>query len=219
VNQPTVLIVSDDEDFIPVLMRAWAARPVVPDFICVSSEAAASDSNSAYDVAIAGPLRPNRAAAILGRLEQSGRPFVYVPKTQATLRKAQQKHPQIVGLPQEGRWQDVVVILALEMLRRVHATSLAQRAEQDATSSECHAVLGRYMLDVRHKLNNALTSVLGNAELLMANPEGVSERIREQIETIHSMSLRIHEILHRFSSLEHEMKLERQPHAAVVHRM
>lgn len=218
-NQPTVLIVSDDAEFIPTVMRAWTARSIVPDFICISSEVAASDGNSSYDVAVAGPLRANCAEAMLTRLEQSGRPFVYVPKSQATLRKAAKKHTHLIGFSQEGPWQDVAVLLALEMLRRVHATTLAQRAEQAVTSSECHATLGRYMLEMRHKLNNALTSVLGNAELLMANPDAVPTRMREQLETIHAMSLRMHEILHRFSSLEHEMKIERQPGGATVHRM
>jgi hypothetical protein len=56
-------------------------------------------------------------------------------------------------------------------------------------------------------LNNALTSVLGNSDLLLLEPGTFSAPARAQIETIRNMSLRIHEILQRFSSLEKEMNV------------
>jgi signal transduction histidine kinase len=54
-------------------------------------------------------------------------------------------------------------------------------------------------------LNNTLTSVLGNSELLLLEPGSLSAGTRSQIETIRNMSLRMHEILQRFSSLEKEL--------------
>jgi signal transduction histidine kinase len=68
------------------------------------------------------------------------------------------------------------------------------------------------MVDMRHGLNNALTSILGNSELLLLEPGGLSSEQRDQITTMHSMTLRIHEILQRFTSLELEMKLYSQSH-------
>jgi len=64
--------------------------------------------------------------------------------------------------------------------------------------------LGRYMLDTRHAINNALTSVLGNAELLLLDTR-LSDTVTSQVETIRNMALRMHEILQRFSSLEKEL--------------
>src|SRR5207302_8912327 len=89
--------------------------------------------------------------------------------------------------------------------RRVEAAHRAKRAETVATATNRQATLGRYMLDARHGFNNALTSVLGNAELLLLEPGVLPERMREQIDTIHSMALRLHEMMQRFSSLESEM--------------
>ncbi len=66
------------------------------------------------------------------------------------------------------------------------------------------------MLDMRHSLNNALTSILGNSELLLLEPGALSAEHRDQVTTLHSMSLRIHEIVQRFTSLEMEMKLYSQ---------
>jgi signal transduction histidine kinase len=59
---------------------------------------------------------------------------------------------------------------------------------------------------MRHSLNNALTSIMGNSELLLLEPGKLSADVREQVETIHSMSMRVHEILQRFTSLETEMQ-------------
>lgn len=71
---------------------------------------------------------------------------------------------------------------------------------------EREAALGRYMLDMRHSFNNALTSVLGNSELLLLEPGALSAQTREQVETIHTMALRLCEVMQRFSSLENEMR-------------
>lgn len=67
------------------------------------------------------------------------------------------------------------------------------------------------MLEMRHALNNALTSVLGNSELLLLEPGALTRPQRSQVETIRNMATRMHEILQRLSSLDAELKLlERQ---------
>lgn len=71
---------------------------------------------------------------------------------------------------------------------------------------EREAALGRYMLEMRHSFNNALTSVLGNSELLLLEPGALSDQTRDQVETIHTMALRLCEVMQRFSSLENEMR-------------
>jgi hypothetical protein len=71
------------------------------------------------------------------------------------------------------------------------------------------------MLDSRHGFNNALTSVLGNAELLMLSIERVPQDMREQVETIHAMALKLYEMMQRFSSLESEMRFEEKGTAQV----
>ena len=62
------------------------------------------------------------------------------------------------------------------------------------------------MMDMKHSVNNALTSMLGNAELLLLEPGQLSSKSLAQIKTIHSMALRINEIMQRFSSLASEMR-------------
>jgi signal transduction histidine kinase len=60
---------------------------------------------------------------------------------------------------------------------------------------------------MRHNINNALTSVLGNAELVLLNTESFSGETRDQLETIRHTALRLHEIMQRFWSLEAEMQV------------
>ena len=62
------------------------------------------------------------------------------------------------------------------------------------------------MMDMKHSVNNALTSMLGNAELLLLEPGQLSAQSLAQIKTIHNMALRINEIMQRFSSLSSEMR-------------
>jgi signal transduction histidine kinase len=74
---------------------------------------------------------------------------------------------------------------------------------------EYEAALGRYMLEVRHNFNNALTSVLGNSELLLLEPEALPAQTHDQVDTIHTMALRMCEVMQRFSRLEDEMRLSK----------
>jgi hypothetical protein len=63
-------------------------------------------------------------------------------------------------------------------------------------------------------MNNALTSLLGNAELLLLEPGQLSTQSLSQIKTIHTMALRINEIMQRFSSLASEMRVVETPSQA-----
>jgi signal transduction histidine kinase len=103
-------------------------------------------------------------------------------------------------------WAQTLLLVAGESLRRAEALRLARQAEQAAAKNENHATLGRYMLDLKHSVNNALTSMLGNAELLLLEPGQLSSQSLAQIKTIHSMALRINEVMQRFSSLAREMR-------------
>jgi signal transduction histidine kinase len=66
------------------------------------------------------------------------------------------------------------------------------------------------MLDARHNLNNALTSILGNSDLILLDPSALPAAQRSQVETIRNMAMRLHEIMRRFSSLQKEMQLVEQ---------
>ena len=78
-------------------------------------------------------------------------------------------------------------------------------------SAQSLATLGSFMLEMRHNMNNALTSVLGNSELLLMEPGAFSARVREQIATIHKMASRLHQVVQRFSLIQTEMQVAESP--------
>jgi signal transduction histidine kinase len=119
----------------------------------------------------------------------------------------------VLVLRRHEGWLDSAILLANEMLRRGEAQERARIAEHTAANLQRHATLGRYMLEMRHNLNNALTSVLGHSELLLLETGAFSTEIRDQIEVIRTMALRMHEVLQRLSSLDAEMQFaEKKSH-------
>jgi signal transduction histidine kinase len=129
------------------------------------------------------------------------------------MQRLRDANPRLLLLREHPGCVDTLVLLAGEMLRRLEATARAGRAEQALLRTEAHATLGRYMIEMRHTFNNALTSGLGNSELLLLEPGTFSAAVREQISTIHTMGLRIHEILQRFNNMEVDMKCSPKSHS------
>lgn len=205
-NQLTVLIFTDDSEFAHTLVARWQTERTVPSFLISNESAWPEDRDIKYDIAIVGPLAGENPAEVLAVIDPQGRPALYVSSRSAQAQAVRSAHPRVLVLNDHEGWVNAAVLLAGEALRRVDATHRAKKAEQTISSAQRHAVLGRYMLDMRHNLNNALTSIMGNSELLLLEPGKLTADVREQVETIHSMSMRVHEILQRFTSLETEMQ-------------
>jgi signal transduction histidine kinase len=116
------------------------------------------------------------------------------------------EYPHVLIVPRHDAWLDTLVLVAEEMMKRIDISAQCEALEQSARSGRKYATLGQYMVDMRHGFNNALTSVLGNAELLLLESGVLTADMREQLETLHAMTLRLHEMMQRFTSLELEMR-------------
>lgn len=204
-KQENVLIVADDLEFAHTIMGRWQSERSLPAFTLVSSDSFHSAPITDFDLAIAGGLRGD-GSAILDRLSAGSSPVIGVAAEGSRLVTLRGRHPRMLWLVQYDGWVDLLVLLCREALRRSEAQFQAQRAEQEAVEVRRHATLGRYMLEMRHSLSNALTSVLGHSELMLLEPGALSAPLRDQLDTIHNMALRIHEVLQRFSSLDTELK-------------
>lgn len=214
-SQLSVLLISDDPDFAQTLMARWQGERSVPTFLLMGTAVWSNSLVSACDLALIGPSEPSAIIPILKSLDAANRPALCVTRDSGNaLRSA---CPRAMLLREHEGWVDVLVLLAAEVARRLEACARARRAEQLLAQTEPNATLGRYLLEMRHALNNALTSVLGNAELLLLEPGSLSAGARDQLSTIHSMALRIHEILQRFSSMELELKFYAKPAPPEMH--
>lgn len=210
-EQPTVLIISNDAEFSRVVTGRWQTERSVPAFTLMSGDLG-QGVDGEFELAIVGAVRSPELEAVLTALEPAGKPVLFVASDAQAANRVRQAHARILVLLQCEGWLDPLVLIATEALRRVEAATHAHSLEQHNRELQQGATLGRYMLEMRHTVNNALTSVLGNSELLLAEPGTLSAASRAQVETIRNMALRIHEILQRFSSLEKELSFaDRHP--------
>jgi len=206
-KQPSVLIVSDDTEFARTVAARWQAERHVPEITLVTSDVWHASTAPGHDLVIVGPVRAGKPSAILSSLDAlPATAAVYVTDDTKDVSTLQSEHPHLLVVPRQDGWTGTLILLSNEALRRVEAVGRAQRAERLALDSQRHATLGRYMLEMRPSVNNALTSVLGNADLLLLEPGQISAECRDQIRTIHTMALRLNEIIQRFSSLAIEMR-------------
>jgi hypothetical protein len=204
----SVLIVSDDPEFARTLTARWQSERHVPAITVATGSVWHPASGANHDAIIIGPLRETSdKGAILRAANASVRAAVICFEVDArNIEHLQSEYPHLLIVPRTDGWANMLVLLATETLRRVEALRRAQRAEGTALAAQGYATLGRYMLDVRPNVNNALTSMIGNADLLLLDSPAATQQGREQIQTIHTMALRLNEIMLRFSSLAAEMR-------------
>jgi signal transduction histidine kinase len=207
VDQPSILIISDDAELSRAVTGRWQSERRVPAFTLMSSDVCLGFDPDTFHLAIAGGLRPEALSVVLEAMDAAGKRVLFVTENMRLVQTVRDRWPGIAILRQQENWLDTLVLVAGEILHWVSAEADAHRFEQANTLLERQALLGRYMLEMRHTLNNTLTSVLGNSELLLLEPGSLSAGARSQIETIRNMSLRMHEILQRFSSLEKELSV------------
>ena len=199
-----VLIIADEAEFARSVVARWQMERVVPAFTLMSSDLCRNANIAIHGLAIVGPRVRGRDAVLKG-LEKTGIPALVVA-ADGDASQIRNAHPRTLVLRQTDGWLAVQIQIAAEILRRAQVQRYLQQAEQVMAVCQRNATLGRYMLEMRHGLNNCLTSVLGNAELLLLEPGMLSAEARDQVHTIHTMAMRMHEVMARFSSLESEMQ-------------
>jgi signal transduction histidine kinase len=210
-DRANVLITSDDAEFSRAITGRWQSELLVPAFTLVGSDLCDSIDEDSFSLAIVGEVHGRSIDRVLRSLSTRGKPLLFTSPLARTCQEVLNAFPKLIVIRQADGWADTVVLLAQECLKRCQATQRAEQAEQVCAQLEVQATLGRYMLDMRHTLNNAMTSLLGNAELLLLEPAGMTSEALSQIDTVKNMAMRMNEVLTRFSSLEKELKLaERQ---------
>jgi len=201
-----VLVLTDETEFAQMLTACWQAERQAPGITVIGSELWREQDAPRHDLVVVGPLREGKLTNVLRSLDPGTAVILCVPADSREFGQLRAKYPRLVHIPLREDWAQTLLLVAGESLRRAEALRLARHAEQAAAKNENHATLGRYMLDMKHSVNNALTSMLGNAELLLLEPGQLSSQSLAQIKTIHSMALRINEVMQRFSSLASEMR-------------
>ena len=196
-ERPTVLIISDDVDFRHAISTRWHVEKKPPVFV--------NDARASFDLAIVGKTD----AVVFDSLRSSGKPVIHVSSSNGHAHS----FPGVISIDQIAGWLDLVISVAQKLLENSGAASELAILSELTSRLEREASLGRYILEMRHSLNNALTSILGNSELMLMDTQSIPPSARFQIETIRNMGMRMNEILQRFTSLQKEMQLA-QPQSA-----
>jgi len=197
-----VVLITDDAGFARSLKTLWQTERALPPFRTMTTDDLSGLGESPLDVMIVGPVRNKRLPSVLKLVDIGERPVICIVEDSREVKTLKAERPRVLAIPQHEGWIEATLLLTVECLKRLDVTARLRRAEQAAQASSRGAVLGRYMAESRHDLNNSLTSVLGNAELLLLDADQLPESARDQVLTIHEMALHMHQIMQRFSSAE-----------------
>ena len=202
-NSPTVLILSRDPAFAREVTANWPKDRERPEFVVIEEDLCADLQGDTFDLAIADARSGDKRENFKCALAAAGKPAILTGYDVAP--QASSGHGSILELSREPEsWAVMAGLLGREILRRTRAESRAHEAEKIRAAAEAEATLGRYMAEMRHNVSNALTSILGNAELLLLEP-GLPANVLAQADTVRNMALRLHEVFQRFSSIEKEL--------------
>jgi signal transduction histidine kinase len=210
VSQPAVLVISETPGFSQMILDRWQLEPNLPSPTAMSGDLCGNLTADSFDLAIIEGVAVSRLETLLEQLEPHGKTLLVLVPDRSTADRVGAIAPRALILTQTEdqieAFVPTLMLVAAEIVKRLEAVETAQRAEEALAASESSALLGRYITEMRHSINNALTSVMGNSELMLFEPGTLSAPQRNQIETIRTMSVRIHEIMQRLASLETEMK-------------
>jgi len=101
-----------------------------------------------------------------------------------------------------GEFQPVAASLVERHARRGRARFSwhdSITAEETPTAGP-PGVLGDFGEKLRHEMNNPLTGILGNAELLLSRRDRLAPEIVERLETIAALAIRLRETIRRLSN-------------------
>src|SRR5258708_7059239 len=204
----SILIIGDDPAFSRDLASHWQHERQVPDFTVMSTEMFHEGVEGAFDLAVVGPVHSRRLASLIKAVDMGAHPVICVLKNSSQMETLHADHPRAIFLQQDdGDWINAALLLATECLRRVDLTRRLKKAEDSAALNSRQAALGRYMLENRHAFNNQLTSVLGNAELLLQDNNTIDANAHDQLQSIRDSALNMYELMQRFSSITIEMRV------------
>ena len=202
----SVLILTDETDFARIMSGCFQAQRKAPDITVLDSKLWRNHDFSPHDLIVIGPVGRGKHHEILRSLDSSAAVILCNSADARETEELRTRYSHFLHVQQREDWPHTLMLLAGETLRRVEALNIAKQAKRETAKSQHLATLGRYMSDMKHNMNNALTSMLGNAELLLLEPGQLSSQSLLQIRTIHSMAMRINDIMLRFSSLSNEMR-------------
>jgi DNA-binding NtrC family response regulator len=89
-----------------------------------------------------------------------------------------------------------------DLLDQVRKAIVRMEAEYNRTEAGRRELIRQLSASINHEVNNPLTAILGTAELLLSEKEGLSPKLCKDLQTIIDQSLRIREVMARLRDLQ-----------------
>ena len=137
-DQPTVLVISDDVEFSRSITARWQVERHVPTFTLLSGDLWPRSIDN-FSVAIVGPLRRELLSLILEPLHSTQQPLFCVCVDGATAKLVRERWPRTSVLRREENWLDVLILAAGEAVLRAAAEARARTAEEACATLERQA--------------------------------------------------------------------------------
>src|SRR5580700_8139 len=129
VDQPTVLIISDDVEFSRSITSRWQMERHVPTFTMLSGGLWPRRVDN-FAVAIVGPLRRELLSVVLEPLHSTQQPLFCVCNDAATAQLVRERWPRTSVLRSDENWLNILVPAAAEAVLRAGAETRARAAEE-----------------------------------------------------------------------------------------
>lgn len=194
-------IISGDGEFVDCITQSWRRLGFAPLFT-VAAEASGNEL-AGHAVVLTDGVQNLRA------LHEDVVLAIALPAAAADVQLAelQDRDLRVMYIARSGAWADQAALLAQQTVLRLEAQAQLAKMRQRLQEAERYAALGRFIVESRHAIGNALTGVLGHSELLLLEgEEQLRGQARAQVEMIRQMSLKMHETFHRLSSLDMELR-------------
>ena len=146
-----------------------------------------------------------RFSLLLGSFAQHGSDLFHRRRKRCR-RCCAAEYPHLLVVPRQDGWADTLILFRSEALRRVEASERAQRAERMALESQAMPLSAATCSKCARASTTRSPRFWAMPICCFSNRATRFERSREQIRTIHTMALRLNEIMQRFSSLAAEMR-------------
>ena len=195
--QEKVLIISDDPEFRGAILRSLQCVGPVPESAVVRPDrldGCPLNRVAVLDGAKALPLLPDEVSLVVVVTDGEAMPELV------------DAGRRVVQLRRGTGWTEIAAALALENILGERALRQVEEMEELLCGTKRFSTLGKFIAGQQHELANALTSLMGHAELLMTQRD-VPDDVQRKIGTVHAMSLRICDVLQQLSSLDRELQM------------
>ena len=100
-DQPSILIISDDAELSRAVTARWQAERSVPAFTLMSSDVCLGFDPDTFQLAIAGGLRPQALSVVLEAMDAAGKRILFVSDDARLVQTVRDRWPGIATMRQQ----------------------------------------------------------------------------------------------------------------------